>query len=446
MKRSVLSRARISLFCIGLIGLVGAFGTTPANAILQVGRNVPPATGYITGVVRSDKGVEAGVWVIAETKDLLTNFIKIVVTDDQGRFMLPELPNANYSVWVRGFGVVDSPKIQMKPGTSSVTLKANPAKTPQEAAQVYPGNYWLSLMQPPAPNLFPGTGAQGNGVGAGMLTQNHWINSLKSGCNFCHQLGNRLTRTLDDVYKGEPTIKTSFDAWDRRLHGGVRGDAMYGTLSTMGHDASLKVFSDWTDRIAKGEVPPAPDRPKGVERNVVATLWDVGDDHSFMHDEASTDKNHPSVNGGGPVYAVSAGHGQLVIMDPKENSTFSVDIPTRAPKETVPSRFPKPAMPSLHWGNEHLWGNPRYHPADPHNPMLDSKGRVWTTSKLRSNQDPSWCSDATNRFADWFPLRNSARQASFYDPKTNKFTLIDTCYSTHHLQFDNDADETVYFN
>src|SRR5213083_1176828 len=149
MKRSVLSPARISLFCIGLIGLVGAFGTAPANAILQVGRNVPPATGYITGVVRSDKGPEAGVWVIAETKDLLTNFIKEVVTDDQGKFMVPELPNATYKVWVRGYGLVDSTPVSMKPGTSSITLRATVAKTPQEAAKSYPGNYWLSLLAPP---------------------------------------------------------------------------------------------------------------------------------------------------------------------------------------------------------------------------------------------------------------------------------------------------------
>src|SRR5215472_5823185 len=227
MKTSTLSRARIALLCVALIGFVAAFGTRSASALLQAQRNLGPATNFITGVVRSDKGPEAGVWVIAETKDLLTNFIKIVVTDDQGRFVIPELPSANYSVWVRGFGLVDSPKVQMKPGANAVMLNAVLAKTPQEAARVYPGNYWLSLMQPPAANLFPGTGAQGNGVGAAMLTQNHWINSLKSGCNFCHQLGNQLTRTLDDVYKVEPNIKTPFDAWDRRLHGGVRGDAMY---------------------------------------------------------------------------------------------------------------------------------------------------------------------------------------------------------------------------
>ena len=140
-------------------------------------------------------------------------------------------------------------------------------------------------------------------------------------------------------------------------------------------------------------MPPAPPRPKGIERNIVVTLWDVGDDHSFMHDEISTDKNHPTVNAGGNVYAVSAGHGQLVVLDPNENKTFALDIPTREPKEKVPSRFPAPNRPSLHWGNEHLWANPPYNPADPHNPMLDSKGRVWMTSKIRSNQDPSWCSE-----------------------------------------------------
>jgi hypothetical protein len=80
--------------------------------------------------------------------------------------------------------------------------------------------------------------------------------------------------------------------------------------------------------------------------------------------------------------------------------------------------------------------------------MLDSKGRVWTTSKIRGREEPKWCNDASlgNKSADWFPLNNSGRQASYYDPKTQKWQLIETCYSTHHLQFDNDPDETLYFN
>jgi hypothetical protein len=223
---------------------------------------------------------------------------------------------------------------------------------------------------------------------------------------------------------------------------------MYSMVSSMGATHTLKTLTDWTTRIKNGEVPPAPPRPRGIERNVVVTLWDVGDDHSFMHDEASTDKNHPTVNGGGPIYAVSAGHGQLVVIDPKENSTYSIDIPTRDDKTRVPSRFPAPTTPSLFWGSQHLWSNPGYNPADPHNPMLDSKGRVWTTSKIRGAGAPAWCRDAAlgNKSADWFPLNGGGRQASYYDPKTQKWQLIETCYSTHHLQFDSDADETVYFN
>jgi hypothetical protein len=99
--------------------------------------------------------------VIVETRDLLTNFIKIVVTDEQGRFMAPELPDANYDVWVRGYGLTDSKPVKMKPTATSVTLTAEIAKTPREAAKVYPASYWLSLLEPPAKNEFPGTGEPG---------------------------------------------------------------------------------------------------------------------------------------------------------------------------------------------------------------------------------------------------------------------------------------------
>src|SRR5438093_10047849 len=264
MKTSTRSGIRTAALCVGLIALFAGLGAYPSSALLQSQRNVPAPTGYIQGVVQSEKGPEAGVWVIAETKDLLTNFIKIVVTDDQGKFLVPDLPTANYKVWVRGYGLNDSTPITMKPAANSVTLKAVTSKTPQEAAQSYPGNYWLSLLEPPAKSMFPGTGGQGNGMSAQMLTQNHWINQLKSNCNFCHQLGNKLTRSLDHVYKADSSVHNSIEAWDRRLKGGVRGNSMYGALGTMGKDPTLKTFADWTDRIAKGEVPPAPQRPKGI--------------------------------------------------------------------------------------------------------------------------------------------------------------------------------------
>ena len=113
MVRLMNGRMRILVLGAALGGLVGAASMRSLGA--QQGRRPASAQGYITGVVRSDSGPEAGVWVIAETKDLPTAFTKIVVTDDRGRFMLPELPEATYSVWVRGYGLVDSPRVQVKP-------------------------------------------------------------------------------------------------------------------------------------------------------------------------------------------------------------------------------------------------------------------------------------------------------------------------------------------
>jgi len=442
------SRTGAMLLCAGALGLIALSVSIPTNAQQAkqakagASRYVSPP-GYITGVVQGEKGPEAGVWVIAETKDLQTGFIKTVVTNDQGRFMLPELPGANYKVWVRGYGLVDSTPVDAKPSATALTLKVTSAKTPAEAAKVYPGDYWLSMLAPPAPSNFPQTAQAANR----MVDQDHWIDQLKKGCNFCHQLGNPLTRDVQHVFAAKPDlVKTHLDAWEWRLGVGVRGTNMYGTMNGMGKDITLKALADWTESIEKGALPPVPPRPTGIERNIVSTQWDVGDDHSFMHDEISTDKNHPTVNGGGPVYAVNAGHGALVVLDQADNNQYSMDIPTRDSKDKVPSRFPAPNRPSFFWGNEHLWSNPPYNPADPHNPMMDSKGRVWLTSKIRGNQEPAWCSDPMNKYADWFPRRNSARQASVYDPKTKKFSLIETCYATHHVVIDNDPDETVYFN
>src|SRR5947208_17024883 len=88
----------------------------------------------IGGVVTSAKGPEAGVWVIAETRDLPTKFVRIVVTDDRGRYVLPDLPKATYSVWVRGYGLVDSSKAQTAPG-KIVNLKSVVAPNAATAAE-----------------------------------------------------------------------------------------------------------------------------------------------------------------------------------------------------------------------------------------------------------------------------------------------------------------------
>src|SRR5438046_2543906 len=131
----------------------------------------PSANGTeLAGVVTSVNGPEAGVWVIAETNDLPTKLAKIVVTDDRGRYLIPELPKATYSVWVRGYGLVDSQKVQATPG-KIVNLKAVPAPNPKAAAEYYPASYWYSLLRVPDKSEFPGTGPTGNGISENMKTQ-----------------------------------------------------------------------------------------------------------------------------------------------------------------------------------------------------------------------------------------------------------------------------------
>ncbi|MBN1237061.1 MAG: carboxypeptidase regulatory-like domain-containing protein [Gammaproteobacteria bacterium] len=427
---------RVAGLCVGAAAAVGAMQAVAAPRPAEI------PDGYISGVVESGQGPEAGVWVIAETTELKTPFVKIVVTDDEGRFVLPEMPEATYDVWVRGYGLADSAPVEGRPGDHELELDAVVAESPQQAAQVYPGNYWLSLLEPPAPDQFPGTGPRGNGISEQMQSQKQWLYNLKSACNFCHQLGNEITRTLDHMdHLGHESPEA---AWIYRTQLGVRGGSMAGAFATFGAQNASRVFADWTNRVAAGEVPPAPPRPTGVERNVVVTLWDWGVEQSFMHDEIATDKNDPTVNAWGPIYAVSSGHGKLTVLDPVENDTYELVIPTREDPREVSSRFPPPGMPSNFWGNEHLWGPE--HPSDPHNPMLDRKGRVWMTSKIRDEQ-PAWCGRGSdNKFAQYYPLSFSNRQASYYDPATGEFRLIDTCFATHHLQFDNDPDQTVYFN
>ena len=405
--------------------------------------------GFISGDVASSKGAEAGVWVIAETNDLPTKFIKIVVTDDTGKFVLPELPKATYSVWVRGYGLVDSARVNATPG-ATLSLKADLAKTRQEAAQIYPSNYWLSLLQIPPKTAFPGTGTGpgGNGISTDVKTQAWFINRVQQGCQDHHQLGGKVTRDISHMKNFDSTQA----AWDYRLKTGQRGDGMSAAADQAGRPAILKMFADWTDRIAAGEVPPAPPRPKGIERNLVLTMWDWAAENAFLHDLTSTDRRNPSVNAGGPVYAVSAGHGKVTIVDLAANSSKEITVPTREDPNTVPTRHPQTILePSNWWGRTLHWGDTPDKKGDPHNPMMDGKGRIWMTSRIRGPVGPAWCKDgALNKYAAYFPLVDGeprqARQASYYDPKTGKFALIDTCFGTHHLNFDSDANDTLWLS
>src|SRR6266853_2210119 len=233
-KTAVIAFALASVACLAVV-----------KAQQTTGEAVSISDDDIGGVVTSEKGPEAGVWVIAETTDLPTKFVKIVVTDDRGRYVVPGLPKASYSLWVRGYGLVDSPKVQATPG-KIVNLTAVVAPNPRAAAEYDPAGYWFSLIRVPDKREFPGTGPRGNGISSNMKSQAEWLRNLKSGgCWACHQLGNKATR---EIPKSLGTFDSPALAWDRRIQSGQAGGNMIAGLNQLGRERALIVFGDWTSR------------------------------------------------------------------------------------------------------------------------------------------------------------------------------------------------------
>jgi hypothetical protein len=392
----------------------------------------------IGGVVASSKGPEAGVWVIAETSDLPTKFVKIVVTDDRGRYVLPQLPRANYQVWVRGYGLVDSAPLRSIPG-KTVNLTAVVAPNASAAAQYYPAIYWFSMLHVPDKSQFPGTGPKGNSIPESMKSQGQWLHILKTdSCWSCHQLGEKATR---EIPKNLGHFDSTTGAWARRLLSGQAGNNMISGLRQLGPERALPMFAEWTDRIAAGELPPVPPRPEGLERNIVITEWDWADPKAYLHDEISTDKRNPTVNANGKIYgATELSTDYLPVLDPVNAVATQVPLPVRDAK-TPSSADDKPSAPSPYWGDETIW----HSQANVHNPMFDSQGRVWITSRIRPSENPAFCKEGSQQpSAVLFPLKTSGRQLALYNPKTKQVTLIDTCFGTHHLVFAEDANNTLW--
>ena len=383
------------------------------------------------GVVIGPNGPEAGVWVVAETADLPTKLAKIVVTDDQGRYLLPDLPKANYDVWVRGYGLVDSPKIKTAPG-KMLNLTAVVAPSAAAAAEYYPAIYWFSMLKIPDQSEFPGTGPNGNGMPVSFKSQANWLANLKTdGCVGCHQFGNKATRTIE---KELGQFESSYSAWVRRIQSGQASETMARDIGVLDTQRALRLFADWTDRIAAGELPKSkPDRPQGIERNLVVTVWDWGTPKMYLHDETSTDRRNPTVNANGPIYGSPELSTDFIpVLHPVNNRAYSIKLPVRDPKTPTTKDAPMFAA-SPYWGDEKIWDSQ----ASPHNPMFDDKGRVWFTSRIHGPQSSAFCRKGSDlSSAKLFPIDRAGRALSMYDPKTEKFTLVDTCFSTHHLQFD----------
>jgi hypothetical protein len=417
-----------------------------AGAILAVGaaqiggqQSAGPVTidaDDIGGLVTSAKGPEAGVWVVAETTELPTRFARSVVTDDQGRYVLPDLPTARYNIWVRGYGLVDSPKREAVPGTI-LNLTAVVAPDDAAAAQFYPAIYWYSMLRIPDASEFGGKGRI-----PAKLTQNEWLNLVKiNGCTNCHQLGTLSTRTFPkDIPHPFPPFNNAEEAWLRRVQSGQAGEQMFTIAMRELGGAAFRYFGDWTDRIARGELPHTkPARPQGVERNIVVTTWEWLDDKHYLHDLIASDRRHPTVNAYGPVYG-SPEHStdQMPILDPKTHRVSTFTMPVRdaeTPMAIGPGHAASDRVmqPSPYWGQELYWTSK----ANNHNGMFDRKGRVWFAATVRAPGNPAFCKKGSDHpSARVFPLERTSRHLAVLDPTTMKYTFVDTCFGTHHLQFD----------
>jgi hypothetical protein len=401
--------------------------------------NVDISAHDIGGHVIGDKGPEAGVWVIAETKDLPTKYAKVVVTDDQGRFVIPDLPDASYKVWVRGYGLQDTQQQETRPG-KLLDFKAGPSPSAAAAAQLYPAMYWYSLLEIPGPGEFPGTGDQGNKMPDTMKSQAQWIDTVKNMCQSCHSIGSRGIREIPKQFMEGSDSHT---AWALRTQAGQAQEYMAIVLGSMGPEKVYDLFSKWTDKIAAGELPfDKPERPKGVERNVVFTMWDWASPKHYQHDAISTDKRNPTVNANGLIYGSPEESTDLIpTLDPVKNIASTIKEPYLDPQ--TPSSEEASRGPSAYWGDEAIWDGH----TSIHNVMMDEAGKVWFTARLRPSENPDYCKQGSSLpSAKVAPQATSLRQLSRFDPVTGKWDMINTCFTSHHLYFSHDANDTLWMS
>ena len=303
------------------------------------------------------------------------------------------------------------------------------------------------MLKIPDKSEFPGTGPKGNGMPEKLKSQGQWLANVKThGCISCHQLGNKPTRTM---HKEFSEFKSSLEAWQRRVLSGQASEVMIRNLDDVDPKRALELFADWTDRIAAGELPKSkPSRPQGIERNVVITLWDWATPKAYLHDEIASDKRNPTINANGLIYGSPEDSTDFMpILDPVRNKTTEVKVPVRDPNtpDTMAIARSEALMlaPSPDWGTDRIWKSQTTN----HNPMFDEKGRVWLTIRIRPAANPAFCKKGSDHpSAKLFPVERAGRHVGVFDPKTQKFTLIDTCFSTHHLIFAEDANNTLWLS
>ena len=415
------------------LGLIAFFATTSVHIAGQGDAAPAIDNDDIGGVVTGAHGPEAGVWVIAETRSTPTRLIKSVVTDDRGRYVVPDLAAGEYNVWVRGYGLVDSPKVKSAPGKAS-TSRRWPRRTRRPRRSTTPRSTGSRCCRcrPRATSPAPVTRATASRRTSRARANGSATSSTPTAARAAIRWAARPRATIPPTILGKSeTLKA---AWDRRIQSGQAGGGMSARFTQVGRERALSMYADWTDRIAKGELPTAtPPRPQGVERNVVVTMWDWADPKVYLHDEISSDKRNPTVNANGPIYGALEESGDYFpVVDPKTNTASQIKIAPRDP-DTPSSADQPPAAASPYWGDEVIWNSQ----TTVHSFAMDKQGRIWAAGRVRKPQTPAWCQAGSDHpSAKLFPINQGQRGLIMYDPKTKQITTIDTCFTWGHLNFD----------
>ena len=237
----------------------------------------------------------------------------------------------------------------------------------------------------------------------------------------------------------------------RRITSGQSGEMMTNRIAGQFGGAPYKYFGDWTDRVAKGELPKnKPPRPTGVERNIVVTTWDWSTPDKYLHDLIASDRRNPTVNANGPLYG-SPEYATDNMPDARSEDQHGVVLQDAGggPGDagfawTGPRRRGEADGAVGLLGRPDPVGHPRQ---QSQRDVRQGNGRVWLAATVRGMDNPAWCKKGSeNQYAKVFPIEKSPRQAAVLDLKTKEYKFIDTCFGTHHPQFGYDADNTLWMS
>ena len=177
----------------------------------------------------------------------------------------------------------------------------------------------------------------------------------------------------------------------------------------------LARLADWTDRIAAGELPrQKPDRPQGVERNMVLTLWDWSRPTAYLHDLIGTDRRKPTVNGWGAIYgSMELSTDWVPILDPVLNTATETKMPVKVASTPRSSTVNVAPAPWRYWGDRAIWDTQ----VNAHTNMMDGEGRVWWAATIRPQwEQPAFCQQGSDHpSAKAFPLERASGARDQYD-------------------------------